>query len=152
MKKSNYKDYAKYSDYFVDKEEVLKDEIETTENQKKYIVWVQEFSKKIVLAVFVMYVISTIISILLIFLSYKQGLIAGLDTLISETNQTFREIVGGYIVKAAVENSFKIAGNYFIGICDARLRALKNNLTEEDGIGGLDNTETPDVDFSEDNV
>ena len=123
-----YKDYKAASKYFVDHEEILQKEVNAVEKQKKFLVWVQEFSKKIVVIIFIVYILSTISSLILIYLSYKQGMISGIDTLISETNQTFREVVGGYIIKAAIENAFKIAGNYFIGICDARLNAMREKL------------------------
>ena len=35
-----------------------------------------------------------------------------IDTFISEVHCTFRDVIGGYIVKAAAENVFKIGGSY----------------------------------------
>lgn len=129
--KKSYIDYAKQSEYFVDQNELLKKEIQDTEKQKRFMVWVQEFSKKIIVVTFILYIANTLFSAYLIYLSYTQGIITGLDTLISETNSTFREVVGGYIIKSAIENAIKIGGNYYIGICDARLRALKKDLKEK---------------------
>ena len=60
---------------------------------------------------------------------------SGIDTLISEVNLTFREIVGGYIVKSAVENASKIIGNYVVGVIDAKLNAAREERefeTEEE--------------------
>ena len=133
--KKSYLDYAKQSEYFVDQNELLKKEIQDTEKQKRFMVWVQEFSKKIIVVTFILYIANTLFSAYLIYLSYTQGVITGLDTLISETNSTFREVVGGYIIKSAIENAIKIGGNYYIGICDARLRALKKDLKEKKIIG-----------------
>lgn len=134
MKKSVFKDYVKASQYFVDEnEEVLKKEIESVEKTKNFFTWVQEFSKKIIVIAFIVYLINTIYTLVLVYLSYSQGMLTGLDTLISETNQTFREVIGGYLIKAALENVFKISGNYLVGISDARLNALRSNL-EEKGI------------------
>lgn len=129
--KKSYLDYAKQSEYFVDQNELLKKEIQDTEKQKRFMVWVQEFSKKIIIVTFILYIGNTLFSAYLIYLSYTQGVITGLDTLISETNSTFRDVVGGYIIKSAIENAIKIGGNYYIGICDARLRALKKDLKEK---------------------
>lgn len=143
MKKSSYINYRKASKYFTDKERILADEIQKTENQKKFIDWVQEFSKKIVVVAFVLYIINNMASLIAIFITMSQGSIYGLDTFISESNQTFRDVVGGYIIKSAVENAFKIAGNYFIGICDARLKALKTDLEENEGVKGLSETTNP---------
>lgn len=129
--KKSYLDYAKQSEYFVDQNELLKKEIQDTEKQKRFMVWVQEFSKKIIIVTFILYIGNTLFSAYLIYLSYTQGVITGLDTLISETNSTFRDVVGGYIIKSAIENAIKIGGNYYIGIIDARLRALKKDLKEK---------------------
>lgn len=149
MKKSVYKDYTKASEYFTDENpNLLLNEIDDVEKQKKFMVWVQEFSKKIVVVIFGFYLITSIISILLIYLSFQQGMVSGLDTLISEINTTFREIVGGYIIKSAVENSVKIAGNYYVGICNARLKALKQGLKEK-GIKGMD-SDSNDIVYNDD--
>lgn len=140
--KARYKDYKKSSEYFTDKETFLSKDIERTEKQKEFIVWVQEFSKKIVVIAFIIYIINNAASLIAIYISISQGNIYGLDTFISESNQTFREVVGGYIIKSAIENAFKIAGNYFIGICDARLKVLKTEL-KKDGIDGIDDSINP---------
>lgn len=156
MKKTGYVDYRKASEYFSDKEEFLSQDIEAVEKQKKFITWVQEFSKKIVVVIFIMYIFSSISSLFLVYLSFTQGLISGIDTFISETNQTFREVVGGYIIKSAVENAVKIAGNYYIGICDAKLKAAKAAL-KKNGVEGLEdnsnnnnNSEENDYGYNED--
>ena len=57
MKKNAYHDYAKASEYFTDDNALLEQEIRDAEKQKKFIVWVQEFSKKIVVVIFVFYIL-----------------------------------------------------------------------------------------------
>lgn len=131
MKKSFYKDYSKSSDIIKDESSLLKQDLESVERNKKFIIWVQEFSKKIVIATFSLYLIGTIFSFILIYLTYQQGSASGVDTLISELNNTFREIVGGYIIKSAIENAVKIGGNYFIGVSDAKLKLLKAQILAE---------------------
>jgi hypothetical protein len=127
MPKDGYYDYSKASDYFESKDDnLLGQDIETVEKQKQFVVWVQSFSKRIVIIVFWLYIMSSIFSLFLVYLSWKAGYTTGLDTLISEINQTFRDVIGGYIIKSAAENSFKIIGNYLVGIADARLRAMEN--------------------------
>ena len=148
LKKSYYKNYAAESEYFDDKE-ILNQEIQSVENTKKYFTWVQEFSKKIVFAIFVIYVITAIFMLAMVFLSYQQGNISGIDTLITETNETFRQIVGGYIIKSAIENAVKIGGNYFVGVSDAKLRAMKARL-EEQNIIKDDGKGLNDIDSSDD--
>lgn len=129
MKKRKYKDYIKASKYFSDKNNnLLEEEIESVEKHKRFLVWVQEFSKKIVVIVFGFYLIISIASLILVYLSFQQGIISGIDTLISETNETFRVIIGGYIIKSAAENSFKIAGNYFASVANSRLDILRKKV------------------------
>ena len=78
-----------------------------------------------------MYIIVTIFSAILIYLSYGSGSVVGIDTLITEFNCTFREVVGGYIIKSAIENAVKIGGNYYVGISNAKLKMLQSKLKEK---------------------
>ena len=74
--------------------------------------WLWEFSKKIIVGLFVIYVITYIFTYTLILLSAKYGWnISYLDTLITETNSTFKVIIGGYLIKSMAENVFKIKNN-----------------------------------------
>ena len=131
MKKNFYKDYAKASEFFQTDEKSLEQEIKNVEKSKKYIIWVQEFSKKIVVVTFLLYLATSIFSALLVYWSFKAGMISGIDTLITETNNTFRDVIGGYIIKSAIENAVKIGGNYFVGISDAKLKILQSKIREE---------------------
>lgn len=120
-------DYSKKSKYFKNDNDIV-NELTQIEKQKKYVVWVQEFSKKIVTIVFVMFVIFSFAELGLIYLSFKSGYTVGLDTIITETHLTFRDVVGGYLIKAGVENAFKIGGNYFVGVSEAKLQMLREEL------------------------
>ena len=85
---------------------------------KSFIQWVQEYSKKIVTITFVLFVIIEFVSLLMILLEYiRIGDSVHLDILIQEANLTFRDVIGGYIIKAAMENVSKgfgmIADKYF---------------------------------------
>ena len=74
--------------------------------------WLWEFSKKIIVGLFVIYVITYIFTYALILLSAKYDWnISYLDTLITETNSTFKVIIGGYLIKSMAENVFKIKNN-----------------------------------------
>lgn len=130
-KEKGYHDFAVKSRYFSTGDENPDALIDELENQKRYLFWVQEFSKKIVSITFIIYIFVVIYSIILIYLSYRADALVGLDTLISELNMTFREVIGGYIIKSAVENSVKIAGNYFVGITDAKLNAIREKMEFE---------------------
>lgn len=73
--------------------------------------WMQEYSKKIISITFVIYVIINIYCLFMtIYVFQTTQEFQSLDTLITEINQTFREVIGGYIVKAAVENVSKYSG------------------------------------------
>lgn len=158
-------DFAKASRYFstdMDEEDLYED-MNALENNKRYMFWIQSFSKKIISITFLIYLVSTIFSIIMVYISFQTGSISGIDTFISETNGTFREVVGGYIIKSAVENAVKIAGNYYIGIADAKLNAIREKLgidkedisnnTEEDEMVSDDDIEldTSSMDTSENN-
>lgn len=141
MKKEIYKDYTKSSNYFKDSnKELLEQEINAVENNKKYFVWVQSFSKKVVVITFLAYVTLSILSTVLICLTYREGSMIGLDTLISEINVTFREVIGAYIIKSGVENACKIGGNYFVGISEARLEALRRRYDENYKVSNNDSS------------
>ena len=121
------KDYAKNSKYFSDGE--IKTEIESVEKSKKTVLWAQEFSKKVVTVIFLIYVAITVYSSIMIYLAMKlTGDASMVSLLLTETNSTFKDIVGGYIIKAAIENAFKIGGNYYVGVADAKLKALKDRM------------------------
>ena len=94
----------------------------------KFFQWIQEFSKKIVTVTFWIFVIGEIISIGLIIFAYHQmGELMFLDTFIMENNQTFRDVIGGYIIKAACENTIKIAG----GVVDRFLTFKADQMEKE---------------------
>ena len=66
------------------------------------------FTQLVLIGVAIIYILNWIVSLGLIFWAIKEtGSFAYLDTLITETSTTFRDIVGVIIVKFAVENVFK---------------------------------------------
>lgn len=130
------KNYAEESEFFTDDNDALKNATEEVEKNKKYISWVQEFSKKIVIIVFILYIAMSIITMgIAIYNS------SGVDTIITEINTTFREVVGGYIIKAAIENAVKIGGNYYVGVADAKLKAMKKRMRINDDSSIVENEE-----------
>ena len=121
------KDYVKDSEYFSDSN--IQNDIKSVEKTKKTVIWMQEFSKRVVSVIFLIYVAVTVYTSFMIYLAMQATGDASMVTmLLTETNSTFRDIVGGYIIKAAVENAFKIGGNYYVGAADAKLKALKERL------------------------
>ena len=74
--------------------------------------WLWEFSKRVVVIMAALYFISFIYAMVCCCIAV--GLAAdttALATLITETNETFRVVVGGYMIKAGVENATKILRN-----------------------------------------
>lgn len=140
MKKSKYIDYTQ-SKYFSGEETDIKEEIESIKTHNRNIRWIQEFSKKVVVITFGLYIIGELAMLGFLFYSFRIGLGSGIDTFYSELNQTFREVIGGYIIKSAVENSFKIAGNYLVGVSNAKLQILETKLKNENKISDEEDNE-----------
>lgn len=90
--------------------------------QRKFMRWIQEFSKKIVVVFFITYLIILAILVLVI---VKIGGRSGIDTMTTEINETFRVVIGGYIIKAAVENAIKIGSQAVLDKIDAKSKVKK---------------------------
>ena len=113
------RDYVKESEYFDPKD--IQTDIKSVEKTKKTVIWMQEFSKRVVSTIFLVYVGVTLYTSIMIYLAMQAtGDASMISLLLTETNSTFRDVVGGYIIKAAVENAFKIGGNYYVGVADAK--------------------------------
>lgn len=70
--------------------------------------WMWEFSKKVVVAIFVIYIVNYILCWSASFLSGIFGWgIPYIDTFITSTNETTQIVLGGYFVKAMAENVIK---------------------------------------------
>jgi hypothetical protein len=70
--------------------------------------WLWEFSKRVVVVTALLYFVSCIYA-LIVCTTWQDT--ATIGTMVSEANETFRVVVGGYMIKAGVENALKIAGN-----------------------------------------
>ena len=105
-------------------------DLQDLEKTKKNFLWVQEFSKKIIVALFLIYVAYNIVSILILLYTAKHDCISGFETLTTEINTTFRLIVGGYLIKAGFENVTKIGGSYYDNVNKIKLAKLR----EEQGV------------------
>ena len=103
------------------------DDLKDLEKTKKNFLWVQEFSKKIIVAIFLVYILYCIVSILLLVYSAYTGAISGFETLTTEINETFRLIVGGYLIKAGLENITKIGGNYYDNVNKIKLQKMRED-------------------------
>lgn len=95
----------------------------------KFFTWIQTFTKKIVTVTFILFVLFQIFTLLMILMESTRGELMYLDTFITESNETFRIVIGGYIVKAACENTVKIIGS----LIQSHLHTNSNEeSTEED--------------------
>ncbi len=99
------------------------------EDNIKFVSWIQEFSKKVVFITFIIFIIANVFYLWIILSKFVvTNEISFLDTFISEMHNTFREVIGGYIVKAAVENAIKIGGNYIKGYLNSKLELENKKL------------------------
>lgn len=81
---------------------------------KKTYNWLIEFSKKVVVGIFVIYIVNYIICWTLSFLSGLNGWsIQYIDTFITSTNETTQIVLGGYLFKAMAENIIKVRNSNF---------------------------------------
>lgn len=95
------------------------------DDNRSFIQWVQTYSKKIVAITFFIFIVVEVLSLIMVLGEYiKVGDSMHLDILISEGNQTFREVIGGYLIKAAMENVSK----GFSGIMDKYFEYKKDIL------------------------
>lgn len=88
-----------------------KDIEQKAEKSMKFFHWIQEYTKKIVTITFILFVLANMIFLGLGIMSYinSGGEMGYFNALVSEFHQTFREVIGGYIIKAGVENVLKIS-------------------------------------------
>lgn len=112
------------------------DEEEASKRTISFFNWIQEFSKKIITITFYIFVIINIYVLIIIWLAYNNsGDTLYLDTLISETHLTFREVIGGYFIKAATENALKIAGSIIESFLEYKLKKEYNiTVTDDDPV------------------
>lgn len=127
-------------------------EPEVAKNVVSFFNWVQEFSKKIITITFYIFVAINIYVLVLIWMAYKNsGDILFLDTLITESHLTFREVIGGYFIKAMTENAIKITGSIINAYLKHKMKTDYNiTVTDEDTIE-VDESED-DPDFVEESV
>lgn len=90
---------------------------------KRNFLWVQEFSKKVIVILLILYVIYFAASLYGLYKMLLNDNITGFENLTTELNETFRFVVGGYLIKAGIENVTKITGNYYGSI--SKIKILK---------------------------
>ena len=74
--------------------------------------WMWEFSKKVVIAIFLIYIFNYFVCWIASFLSGVKGWqIPYIDIFITSTNETTQIVLGGYFIKAMAENIIKAKNN-----------------------------------------
>jgi hypothetical protein len=131
----------------LDPEATIEDDIKQVEDSKKFISWIQTFSKKIVTATFILYLLHNIVVLGVALFQLYNGMMVSFDSIYTEINETFRVVIGGYLVKAGIENAFKIGGRYLIGVSDAKLSALKEKYNVESSSNNTETDEFGDTTF-----
>ena len=91
--------------------------------EKQPVKWLWEFSKRVVVITAVLYFISCAYALIICAIWQDTGTI-------SEANETFRGVVGGYMIKAGVENALKIAGH--------KRKGDKEESAPDDGLEFID--------------
>lgn len=113
---------------------------ETIEKSTGFLSWIQEFSKKIVAVTFIIFVLVNVFVMVMIVVQYVMsgGEVTYLDTLITEVHNTFRDVIGGYIIKAATENVLKIGGSIVDKFLENQILSkqmdLDNNCEEDEEV------------------
>lgn len=106
----------------------------TIKTHGAFLNWLQEYSKVIVSITFFIFVIVNLYLLVMFAIEYfTSGNMEDLSVLLSETHTTFREVIGGYIIKAAVENSLKIGGSVITRYIDYKYpRGTEDEKDEEE--------------------
>lgn len=99
----------KVKEKFINKINMLKQaKIDGNNDNKVLYSWIWEFSKKVVFAIFLIYICNYIICWTASFLCGIKGWnIPYIDTFITSTNETTQIVLGGYLIKAMLENVFR---------------------------------------------
>lgn len=94
---------------FLNKINMLKQaKIDNNNDSRVAYAWIWEFSKKVVFAIFLIYICNYIICWTASFLCGIKGWeIPYIDTFITSTNETTQIVLGGYLIKAMLENVFR---------------------------------------------
>lgn len=116
------------------------------QEEREFLSWMQSFSKKIVTAFSIIYILVIAVIVGIIIVELKLGGIEnGIDTLITEINETFRVVIGGYLIKATVENGSKIVGEYLASVNLSKLQAKAAQYKFEAAVD-------PEKDYSIENI
>lgn len=107
--------------------------------EKAPLLWLWEFSKKVVTIAFVVYVATFLYSLVMAYSAIQLTAdTTALSTIITEFNETFRVVVGGYMLKAGGENVVKITTAYLDKKRQKKEQPDEPEELDEDGIEFLE--------------
>ena len=95
--------------------------------------WLIEFSKKVVFGSFILYLASIVFIMVILYINNKAGNTTGFELFISETNTTFKIVVGGYVIKATMENILKIGGAKYQELVKIKHSLYKDIMSKKYG-------------------
>lgn len=99
---------------------------------KDFIKWSVTFTRKVITLVTVLWFTQEIFSAVMIWYAVRtQGNFSYLDTFISDNGETFRIVVGAYLLSKTIENVFKYNEG---GIFGKSIKA-KNTISEDEAVG-----------------
>ena len=100
----------------------------------EFMSWIQEFSKKVVVITFMIFIIANLFFFgVITFEFYTTSELIGIEIFISEMHSTFRDVIGGYLIKSAIENSIKIGGGVVNTYLEMKLNSVTNcNISDID--------------------
>jgi len=110
--KPNIKEWRHEVDPLWDQEVDISDEVKAAvvKRHTKFFDWTVSYTKKIVQVSFTLFVFVNIYILGMISLVYwREGSVLYLDLLLNRVYDMFINVIGGYIIKSATENSIKIA-------------------------------------------
>lgn len=115
--------------------------VPTTDQQRmksslNFLNWAQEYSKKIVTITFILFVISNIFFLVLVTAEFiRNADLTYIDTYMSEVHLTFRDVIGGYLIKAATENILKIGGSFLESYMKTKSDIMRYSEMNKAGMG-----------------
>lgn len=109
----------------------------------EFLNWAQEYSKKIVSITFLIFVLSNIFFLGLITAEFiRNADLTYIDIYMQEVHLTFREVIGGYLIKAATENVIKIGGSYLESYMRTKADIAREKMMNEAGLNTSDYQES----------
>ncbi len=104
-------------------------------NQIEFMSWTQNFTKVIVSLTFFLFFVSNVTYMIFLALEfYFNKDLSYIDTFIMEMHNSFRDVIGGYLIKSATENVIKISGSYINTYMQSKAEVIRKQTLARAGI------------------